>query len=82
MSEISKPADRLKVGKAIMELLKMHPNDKILRRMLLKEFQDTRIAKHPLEYDIVDSDEENMIKSLIYIYIYIYRLMILVRHPT
>ena len=80
MSEISKPADRLKVGKAIMELLKMHPNDKILRRMLLKEFQDTRIAKHPLEYDIVDSDEENMIKSLIYIYIYI--LMILVRHPT
>ena len=72
MIDMSKPADRLKVGKAIMELLKMHPNDKILRRMLLKEFQDTRIAKHPLEYDIVDSDEENMIKSLIYIYIYIY----------
>ena len=38
MSEMSKPADRLKVGKAIMELLKMHPNDKILRKMLLKEF--------------------------------------------
>lgn len=26
--------------------------------MLLQEFRDTKVAKHPLEYDIVDSEEE------------------------
>ena len=30
--------------------------------MLLQEFQETRVAKHPLEYDVVDSDEENKLK--------------------
>ena len=65
MEEMSKPKDRMKVGKAILELLKMHPEDKVLRKMLLMEFQDTRIAKHPLEYDVVDSDEENKLKSTI-----------------
>jgi hypothetical protein len=38
MEEMSKPKDRLKVGKAILELLKMHPEDKVLRKMLLREF--------------------------------------------
>lgn len=27
--------------------------------MLLQEFRDTKVAKYPLEYDVVDSDEEN-----------------------
>lgn len=33
--EIAKPKDRLKVGKTLLELKKMYPNDKILRKMLL-----------------------------------------------
>ena len=35
VSEIAKPKDRLKVGKTLLELKKMYPNDKILRSMLL-----------------------------------------------
>lgn len=31
VSEIAKPKDRLKVGKTLLELKKMYPNDKILR---------------------------------------------------
>lgn len=60
--ELAKPKDRMLVGKTLLELKKMHPDDKLLTKMLLQEFQDTRVAKHPLEYDFVDSDEENKIK--------------------
>ena len=59
---MAKPKDRLKKGKTLLELKKMYPNDRILRKMLLQEFKDTKVAKHPLEYDIVDSDEENKVK--------------------
>ncbi|CAK56828.1 unnamed protein product (macronuclear) [Paramecium tetraurelia] len=59
VTEIAKPKDRLKVGKTLLDLKKMYPNDKILRKMLLQEFRDTKVAKYPLEYDVVDSDEEN-----------------------
>ena len=52
----------MKVGKTLLELKKMYPDDKVLRRMLLQEFRETKVAKLPLQYDIVDSDEENLAK--------------------
>lgn len=60
---MAKPKDRLRAGKTLLELKKMYPNDRILRKMLLQEFRDTKVAKHSLEYDgCVDSDEENKVK--------------------
>lgn len=40
----------------------MFPKDKILRRWLIQEFGDSKLAKLPQEYDVFDSDEENKIK--------------------
>lgn len=34
-------------------------------------FKATRVNKHPLEYDILDSDDENKNKSIILIYLHI-----------
>lgn len=62
LNKMAKHKDRMIVGKTLLELKKMHPDDKVLRKMLIQEFQETKHAKHPLEYDIVDSDEENKIK--------------------
>ena len=39
----------------------MYPHDRILRKMILEEFKNTRIAKHPGEYEVFDSDEEEKI---------------------
>ena len=41
----------------------MHPGDKILTRMIYEEFKENRLAKHPLEYEMHDSDEENKTKG-------------------
>jgi len=56
---MAKPKDRLKVGKTLLEMRKAHPHDPIIRRMILDEFKDTKVAKYPLEYDVADSDEDN-----------------------
>ena len=52
----------MKVGKTLLELKKMYPDDEVLRQMLLQEFRETKVSKLPLQYDIVDSDEENLAK--------------------
>ena len=70
LDKMATAKDRMIVGKTLLELKKMHPDDKVLTKMLLQEFQETKYAKHPLEYDIVDSDEENKIKRFSSIYIY------------
>lgn len=41
----------------------MFPKDKILLKMILHEFKENKMSKYPLEYDIYDSDEEELIKG-------------------
>lgn len=37
--------------------------DSYLREILAKEFKQTKYAKLPLEYDVYDENEENLIKE-------------------
>ena len=72
LAEKAMAKNRLKVGEEILKLKKMFPNDRILRKILLDEFKETRMAKFPLRgrvnqpsslYDVFDSDDENAIKK-------------------
>ena len=63
VEDLSKPKDRLQVGKAIMNMAKMFPDDKILKKLLIHEFQEKKLAKYPEEYDHYDSEEEAEIKT-------------------
>ncbi len=62
IDELAKPKDRLVVGKALMNMAKMFPDDKILKKLLIHEFHEKKLAKYPEEYDIYDSEEEKEIK--------------------
>ncbi len=61
-SQLSKPKDRLKLGKTLLQLKKMFPQDPVLMKMIFEEFKKNRIAKHPLEYEHYDSEEEGIEK--------------------
>ena len=37
--------------------------DKILKKMLVNEFINNKFNKNPLEYDYIDSDEENKVQG-------------------
>lgn len=63
MDELAKPKDRLEVGKAIMSMTKMFPDDKILKKLLIHEFKEKKLAKYPEEYDLYDSEEEKETKT-------------------
>ena len=62
MEKLSTPKDRLIRGKTFAELKTRFPDDKILQKMLITEFANDRIVKKPLEYDYMDSEEEDRIK--------------------
>jgi hypothetical protein len=62
MEKICKPKERLIRGKTVVELKSKFPQDRILGQMLVDEFANDRIVKRPLEYDNVDSEEEDAIK--------------------
>ena len=62
IKKLKQPKDRLKIGKALLNLKQCHGRDKVLRNMILEEFAQTKLAKYPLEYEHYDSDEEDMIK--------------------
>lgn len=62
MSKLAVPKDRLVRGKTVVELQTKFPDDKILRQMLVSEFANDKLVKRPLEYDYVDSEEEDRIK--------------------
>jgi hypothetical protein len=51
------------MGREILKLKRMFPNDRILRKMLLVEFRETRIAKAAYEYDAYDEEHENLLKE-------------------
>ena len=65
MRELANPKDRLIKGKTAVELAAQFPEDKVLRKLVIEEFQNDRIVKRPLEYDDVDSEEEDLIKGRI-----------------
>jgi len=62
LDELAKSKDRLKIGKTMLNLKSQYPDDKILRRLILQEFSDTRLIKYPAEYTNVDNMEETMRK--------------------
>jgi hypothetical protein len=62
LEKLSTPKERLLRGKTLVSLQSKFPNDKILQAMLVDEFANERIVKKPLEYDNVDSEEEDDIK--------------------
>ena len=62
INELSKPKDRLKIGKTLLKMKSRFPKDKILRDMIVDQFECERVAKKPLEYDNFDSDEEEHMK--------------------
>lgn len=63
LDTLARPKDRLKVGKAIMNMAKMFPDDIILKKLLIREFHEKKLAKYPEEYDVYDSEEEIEIKG-------------------
>lgn len=65
MREMANPKERLIRGKTVVELRSQFPEDRILRKMVIDEFANDRIVKRPLEYDFVDSDEEDLRKGKI-----------------
>lgn len=62
MEKLAVPKDRLIRGKTVVQLRSIFTNDKILNKMLVSEFENDRMVKRPLEYDYVDSEEEDRIK--------------------
>ena len=44
-------------------MAKMFPDDKILKKLLIDEFNEKKLAKYPEEYDIYDSEEDADIKG-------------------
>ncbi|KAL4443101.1 hypothetical protein ABPG74_002168 [Tetrahymena malaccensis] len=62
LDTLAQPKDRLTIGKQLLYLRKQYPNDKILRKMILEEFQENKVAKHPLEYDCKDEVNEAKIQ--------------------
>ena len=61
--KLAQPKDCLKLGKALLHLRKMFPKDKILLKMIFHEFKKNKVSKYPLEYDLYDSEEEELIKG-------------------
>lgn len=61
LKNLAQPKDRLKQGKKLLELIALFPHDRILRKLILDEFKDTKLAKSAHEYFINDSDEEEVI---------------------
>ena len=59
---LARPKERLKRGKTLVELNSKFPKDRILQQYLVDEFQNDKLIKRPLEYDNVDSEEEDNIK--------------------
>lgn len=62
MKSLATPKDRLVRGKTVIQLQTKFPDDKILRQMLISEFVNDKIVKRPLEYDYIDSEEEDRMK--------------------
>ena len=46
----------------MLVLKKIFPQDKIINKLIVNEFTETKIAKNPLEYDVHDQDQENKMK--------------------
>lgn len=58
LDELTKPKDKWRRGKKLMELQKKFPHDLILQRMVKEEFKENRLFKYPEEYEIYDDEEE------------------------
>lgn len=58
MEQLSKPKDKWKRGRELLELKKQFPHDMVLQKMIKEEFKENRIFKYPEEYDIYDDELE------------------------
>ena len=69
LDELSKPKDKWKRGKKLLELKAVFSHDIVLKRMIKDEFKENRVFKYPEEYEIYDDEEEvrrKMTKTKIY----------------
>ena len=58
LDNLSKPKDKWKRGKKLLELKKKFPHDMVLQKMIEEEFKENRVFKYPEEYDMYDDEEE------------------------
>jgi hypothetical protein len=59
MDELTKPKDKWKRGKKLLELQSKFPHDLVLQRMVREEFKENRLFRYPEEYEIYDKEEED-----------------------
>ena len=52
LDEISKPKDKWKVGKKLLEMQEQFPHDRVLQRMIKEEFKANQTFRYPDEYDL------------------------------
>ncbi len=51
------------MGREILKLKRIFPNDRILRKMLLVEIIEIHISKADYEYDAYDEEHQNLLKE-------------------
>ena len=59
--QLSKPKDRYKTGRVMINLRNQFKYDNIIKKMIKTEFQDNKLFKFPEEYAVRDTDEERKI---------------------
>ena len=59
--QLSKPKDRYKTGRVMINLRNQYKYDNIIKKMIRLEFQDNKLFKFPEEYAVRDSNEERKI---------------------
>lgn len=63
MDSLSKPKDKWKVGKRLMELQREFPHDRVLERMIKEEFGKNQAFRYPAEYDVLSKKEDEKLKN-------------------
>jgi len=63
LKSLSKPKDKWKRGKVLMELRKDFPHDAVIERMCQAEFKDNQVFRYAPEYDVYNEQEDKMRKT-------------------
>jgi len=64
--DYTKPKDKWKLGRQLLELQKDFPHDRALQRMVDEEFKANQTFKYPEEYDVYDGALEHSLKKNFY----------------
>ena len=61
LEQLSKPKDRWKTGRVMLQLKEQFQYDNIIQKMIKNEFEDNRLFKFPEEYAIYDDEQEKKV---------------------